>query len=194
MSASSIQAWGDGLSHGCAGQQANFLVNPNGLNMSGVTFGVEGPSRPEFIFNHPPGGAVEVGYIPTFPGLYKIHIKFFGRDIPGSPFPVEIIGDSQSKVEMVRDVIQNVKISGPAATNGRPLITNQFLLDAREAIVTGGLNAFMQGPGNVEVGFKENLDGTIHVQYKPSHSGVYKLNIKFGDIPVVGSPFIINVN
>lgn len=36
--------------------------------------------------------------------------------------------------------------------------------------------------------------GTIHVQYKPSHSGVYKLNIKFGEIPVVGSPFVINVN
>lgn len=148
-------------------------------------------------------------------GLYKIHIKFFGRDIPGSPFPVDISGDAQSQVEMVRDVIQNVKISGPAATNGRSLITNQFLLDAREAVVSGGLNAFMQGPGNVEVGFKENLDGnytlslcgykfrflfnflskgTIHVQYKPSHSGVYKLNIKFGEIPVVGSPFIINVN
>lgn len=62
---------------------------------------------------------------------------------------------------MVRDVIQNVKISGPAATNGRSLITNQFLLDAREAIVSGGLNAFMQGPGNVEVGFKENLDGNF---------------------------------
>lgn len=77
--------------------------------------------------------------------------------------------------------------------------------------MSGGLNAFMQGPGNVEVGFKENLDGkfdflkhfqllkfrfagTIHVQYKPSNSGVYKLNIKFGEIPVVGSPFTINVN
>lgn len=36
------KAWGEGLSRGCAGQQSSFLVNPNGLNMSGVTFGVEG--------------------------------------------------------------------------------------------------------------------------------------------------------
>jgi len=194
MSASSIQAWGDGLSHGCAGQPAHFLVNPNGLNMSKITFGVEGPSRPQFIFNHPPGGAVEVSYVPTFPGLYRIHIKFFGRDVPNSPFSVQVIGDTESKVEMVRDVIQNVKISGPASTHGKSLITNQFLLDAREAITSGGLNAFMQGPGNVEVGFKENLDGTIHVQYKPSHSGVYKLIIKFGEVPVIGSPFTIDVN
>lgn len=74
---------------------------------------------------------------------------------------MDVVGDSQIKVEMVRDVIQNVKISGPAATNGKSLVTNQFLLDAREAIVSGGLNAFMQGPGNVEVGFKENLDGNF---------------------------------
>lgn len=74
---------------------------------------------------------------------------------------MEVVGDALIKTEMVRDVIQNVKISGPAATNGKSLITNQFLLDAREAIVSGGLNAFMQGPGNVEVGFKENLDGNF---------------------------------
>lgn len=79
---------------------------------------------------------------------------------------MNISGDSQIQVEMVRDVIQNVKISGPAATNGKSLITNQFLLDAREAIVTGGLNAFMQGPGNVEVGFKENLDGKQQINFQ----------------------------
>lgn len=92
-------------------------------------------------------------------GLYKIHIKFFGRDVPGSPFSVEVFGDTQSKEEMIRDVIQNVKISGSAARNGKPLITNQFLLDPRNAIVAGGLSAHMQGPGHIEVDFKENLDG-----------------------------------
>lgn len=91
--------------------------------------------------------------------MYKIYIKFFGRDVPGSPFSVEIFGDAQTREEMVRDVIQNVKISGSAATNGKPLITNQFLLDPRRAIVAGSLSAHMRGPGNIEVDFKENLDG-----------------------------------
>ncbi|CAG7673166.1 unnamed protein product [Allacma fusca] len=194
MSASSIQVWGEGLVQGFAGRPSTFSINPNGLRMEGITFAIEGPSRPDFIFNHLPGGLVEVYYTATFPGSYRIHIKFFGRDVPGSPFSVDVMGDLESKVSMARDVIQNVKISGPAATNGKSLITNQFLLDARNAVVSGGLNASMEGPGNVQVGFKENLDGTIHVQYKPSHSGVYKLNLRFGDIPVVGSPFIINVN
>jgi len=62
---------------------------------------------------------------------------------------------------MVRDVVQNVKISGLAATHGRALVTNQFLLDPREATVAGGLSAYMQGPGNIKVDFKENMDGKL---------------------------------
>lgn len=62
---------------------------------------------------------------------------------------------------MVRDVIKNVKISGSAATHGKPLITNQFLLDPRNAVVCGDLSAYMQGPGHIEVDFKENLDGKL---------------------------------
>lgn len=93
--------------------------------------------------------------------MYKIYIKFFGRDAPGSPFKVEVQGDTQSQAEMVRDVIENVKISGLAATRGKPLVTNQFLLDPRQATVSGDLNAFMEGPGNFEIGFKQNLDGNF---------------------------------
>ncbi|KAJ6647375.1 Filamin-B [Pseudolycoriella hygida] len=194
MSANRIQAWGEGLSQGYAGQPSKFVLHPSGLSLSGITLAVEGPTHPEFFVDYPRGGLIEVSYVPTFPGLYKIHIKFFGRDIPGSPFPVEIFGDTQSKQEMVRDVIENVKISGSAASYGKALITNQFLLDPRNAIVSGGLSAYMQGPGHIDVDFKENLDGTIHVQYKPLLSGTYKLNVKFGDIPVQGSPFTIHVN
>lgn len=83
--------------------------------------------------------------------------------MPGSPFSVEVSGDTQLKEEMVRDVIKNVKISGSAAKNGTSLITNQFLIDPRNAIVAGGLSAHMRGPGHIEVDFKENLDGKLSV-------------------------------
>lgn len=84
--------------------------------------------------------------------------------MPGSPFSVEIYGDAQSKEGMVRDVIQNVKVSGSAARNGTSLITNQFLIDPRNAIVAGGLSAHMRGPGHIEVDFKENLDGKFCIR------------------------------
>jgi len=190
MSANYIQAYGEGLIFGTAGIPCKFTVNPNGQDLQGITFAVEGPSRPTFTFAHIPGGIVEVMYTPTFPGPYRIYIKFYGRDVPGSPFQVNVAGD----VTGMFSAVNNVKVSGPAVTQGRSLVTNQFLLDARNSGVAGGLNAFMEGPGRAEVGFKENLDGTLHIQYKPSNSGIYKLHLKFGEAHVPGSPFTINVN
>lgn len=133
---------------------------------------------------------MDVTYTPHFPGNYRIHIKFFGRDIPGSPFALNVVGDTTGHTSAVMGVI----VSGPALTQGRTYVTNQFLLDARNAGVAGGLNAFMEGPGRAEVGFKENLDGTIHVQYKPSNPGLYKLHLKFGETHVQGSPFAVNIS
>ena len=42
MNANYIQAWGDGLQYGTSGYPAKFQVNPNGQDMSGITFAVEG--------------------------------------------------------------------------------------------------------------------------------------------------------
>jgi len=42
MSASMIQAWGDGLAFAQSGATAKFQINPNGQDMQGITFGVEG--------------------------------------------------------------------------------------------------------------------------------------------------------
>jgi hypothetical protein len=42
MSASMIQAWGDGLAVAQSGSPAKFQINPNGQDMQGITFGVEG--------------------------------------------------------------------------------------------------------------------------------------------------------
>jgi len=191
MNANFIQAWGEGLSVAQANVPASFQINPNGQDMQGITFGVEGPSRPDFQFQHLQGGIIQATYTPVFPGPYRVHIKFFGRDIPGSPFALNVMGDA---TEHAAAVFTGVKVSGPALINGRSFVTNQFLMDTRGSGVTGGLNAFMEGPGRAEVGFKENLDGTIHVQYKPQKSGVYRLHIKFGETHIQGSPFVINVN
>lgn len=36
------KAWGDGLSHGYAGQKSTFFLNSGGFKMTGITFTVEG--------------------------------------------------------------------------------------------------------------------------------------------------------
>ncbi len=43
------KAWGDGLSHGYAGQPATFLLNPSGVSLTGITFEIIGNSSIEHI-------------------------------------------------------------------------------------------------------------------------------------------------
>ncbi len=42
MSASVIQAWGDGLAFGTSGHPSKFQINPNGQDLTGITFAIEG--------------------------------------------------------------------------------------------------------------------------------------------------------
>lgn len=42
MSASMIQAWGDGLAFGSAGTPTKFQINPGGQDLQGITFAIEG--------------------------------------------------------------------------------------------------------------------------------------------------------
>ena len=148
-----------------------------------------GPSKPEINFHNNRDGSVDVSYNPRCGGEYKIHVKYDGREIIGSPFRCNITGDStQSKA-----LVQKIKCSGPNLSNGRANQNNEFLLDCRDAGITGGLNIAVEGPSKPEVGFKDNRDGTLTVNYKPETPGQYKIHLKFGDFHVPGSPFSINV-
>ncbi|XP_054165990.1 filamin-A-like [Oppia nitens] len=46
-----------------------------------------------------------------------------------------------------------------------------------------------KGPSKADIQCKDNEDGTISVTYVPPAEGVYKINIKFGEKPVIGSPY-----
>ena len=58
---------------------------------------------------------------------------------------------------------------------------------------TGGLSVSMEGPAKPEIRFKHNDDGTTSVLWKPPNPGDYKINVKFADQPIPGSPFAVNV-
>lgn len=45
MSASVIQAWGDGLAFGTSGVPSKFQINPCGQDLSGITFAIEGRKK-----------------------------------------------------------------------------------------------------------------------------------------------------
>jgi len=181
-----ITAKGTGLQSGFAEAPNKFTIYCSGHNVSLLAVAFDGPSKPECLLTTLKEGSVECSYKTLVAGDYKIHIKFAEKHIDGSPFKVKILGD-------VKKTVDKVKMIGDALKNGKSMLTNEFTVDAREAGITSGLQVSMEGPGKPEINFKSNPDGTIKVTYKPPVAGSYKMHLKFENIPLPGSPFVINV-
>lgn len=152
-------------------------------------FPILGPTKPEINFNSNKDGSVDVAFTPKAGGMYKIHIKYEGKEIIGSPFKCNITGDDATH----RKLTEKVKVSGANVSSGKTNADNELTIDCKEAGITGGISFAMEGPAKVEVSFRNNNDGTITVIYKPPQAGDYKLHLKFNDIHLPGSPFPIVV-
>ena len=57
----------------------------------------------------------------------------------------------------------------------------------------GNLQVSVEGPSKADIQCKDNKDGTIGVTYMPPAPGDYKINIKFGDKPIKGSPYLAKI-
>jgi len=57
---------------------------------SGLQCSMEGPSKPEISFKNAPDGTIKVVYKPSVAGAYKLHIKFDGLPLPGSPYNITV--------------------------------------------------------------------------------------------------------
>ena len=57
----------------------------------------------------------------------------------------------------------------------------------------GNLQLSVEGSSKADIQCKDNKDGTIGVTYMPPAPGEYRINIKFGDKPVKGSPYLAKV-
>jgi len=186
MSSPVVKASGTGLSSGFAEAPNKFTIASQGLNVSKLAIAFDGPSKPECKMTTQKDGSVDVCYTTPLAGDYKIHIKFEEAHIQGSPFLVKILGD-------VQKAVQKVKVTGPALKNGKMNAINEIIVDARDAGITSGLQVAMEGPSKPEISFKAAEDGTTKVQYKPTSAGAYKLNLKFNNFPLPGSPYNIKV-
>jgi len=186
MSGPVVKASGTGLTSGFAEARNKFTIHSQQLNVSKLALAFDGPSKPECKMTTQKDGSVDVSYTTQLAGDYKVHIKFEEKHIQGSPFSVKILGD-------VKAAVENVKVAATTTKTGKNNAVNEVVVDAREAGITSGLQVSMEGPSKPEISFKTAEDGTTKVVYKPSAVGAYKLNLKFNNIPLPGSPFNIKV-
>ena len=109
-----------------------------------------------------------------------------GKHITNSPFKIMV------NTQEVGDAAR-VQVSGDGLIQGKTHINNGFKINTKSAGY-GGLSLSIEGPSKAEIDCKDNDDGTLDVDYKPTEPGFYIINIKFADAHVPGSPFQVPIS
>ncbi|CAG9862811.1 unnamed protein product [Phyllotreta striolata] len=120
-----------------------------------------------------------VRFMPHENGVHKIHVKFNGVHIPGSPFSVKVGKDTADPAA--------VHASGKGLQDIKTGEKTDFIVDTTNA-GTGTLAVNIDGPSKVSMDCTEVEEG-YKVRYTPLAPGDYYISIKYNNHHIVGSPF-----
>ena len=118
-------------------------------------------------------------FTPTEVGTHKVEVTYNAASVPKSPFKVDVLPDSASKV----------KAWGPGLKGGHANSPAEFTIDARAATTPGELGVTIEGPKESKIDTKQNPDGTVGVTYYPTVPGDYNVNVTYGNQHIKDSPF-----
>ena len=91
-------ARGDGLHHGLEDRPAVFYVDSQGMK-GNLDVNIEGPQQyTKNIAERQADGSFVVKYTPVEVGLFKIFVRWNGREIPGSPFISYVVNPEKVRI------------------------------------------------------------------------------------------------
>ncbi|XP_052780237.1 filamin-A-like isoform X2 [Mya arenaria] len=133
----------------------------------------------------PTARGYQTQFAPLEEGPHLIAVKYAGKEVPKSPFPVNATpaGPPSSKV----------KAYGPGLEKGTAEAPCRFTIDTREVTKPGGIGVTVEGPAESKIECVDNQDGTCDVTYYPEVPGDYNINVTYGDEHIPKSPFKANV-
>lgn len=121
-----------------------------------------------------------VRFMPRENGIHKIHAKFNGVHIPGSPFSVKVGKDTADPAAVH---VHGNGINKEIKTG----VKTDFIVDTVNA-GAGTLAVNIDGPSKVSMDCTEVEEG-YKVRYTPIAPGDYYISIKYNNVHIVGSPF-----
>ncbi|KAJ8947154.1 hypothetical protein NQ318_002516 [Aromia moschata] len=123
-----------------------------------------------------------VRFMPRENGIHKIHAKFNGVHIPGSPFSVKVGKDTADPAA--------VHAQGNGLKDVKTGVKTDFIVDTVNA-GAGTLAVNIDGPSKVSMDCTEVEEG-YKVRYTPLAPGDYYASIKYNNNHIVGSPFKVH--
>ena len=127
----------------------------------------------------------DLSFTPHHPDMYKVSIQWSGKEVPGSPFKVNLLPAEASKVK-----VTDVHIPEEAGSGDLVWVD----LDCSEA-GQGSLRGEAWGDlvGNVPVEAEKKGLRKFRVKFPPKQADMYHFSVWYGDGHVKGSPFNINL-
>ena len=170
---------GDGIEGGVLKGKAELTVKiPGGIDEKLVSVEIDGPCNCDVRRSCDGAGTLHVKYVPQMIGTYNVDIKYNGEHIRGSPFHPSWIrpAPDASKCSVI-----GVQECG------------RFTVDCRDGGGNGCLGVAIFGayvPAE-NVAVTHNGDYTFDVTYRIPHPGKTTISVKWHDVHLKGSPFII---
>jgi filamin len=186
-------ATGPGLKHAISNKPATFtimsnevgLLDKNALKISVI--GVQ--SHAEVTVKDRNNGCYNVSYIAPTSGAYIASISFYDRQIPGSPFKINVVpGPDATKCRAYGPALH------PNAMHiaGTPL---ELSVDCSEGGY-GNLRIYVQGPNDYRprIFMADDGKGVYSIKFDAMKSGKYFVVIAWAEKHIPGSPFKLKVH
>ena len=193
MDSNVCNATGEGLKHAIANQPATFtiissevgLLDKNALKVSVI--GVQ--SHADVVVKDNNNGCYTVEYVAPTPGAYIVSVSFYDRQIPGSPFKVNVVpGPDATKCRAFGPPFHPNSLH----IAGNPL---EFYVDTSEGGY-GQLRVYVQGPHDYrpKIFLADDGKGVHSVKFDAMKAGRYFVVVAWSENHIPGSPFKIRVH
>lgn len=121
-------------------------------------------------------------YTPIKEGRHVVMITYGGKEIPKSPFEVNVGPYKES----------NIRAFGPGLHTGIVGQPAKFTVDTNGE--TGALGFSIEGPSKAKIECNDNGDGTADVSYLPTAPGQYAVHILCDNEDIPKSPYMATIS
>ncbi|VDD75477.1 unnamed protein product [Mesocestoides corti] len=193
-----VRAYGPGLEErgNTVNSTARFTVETfaaGRANLEVIVLTTGGSTIPcEIVKNEDRNLTYSCSYVPKSEGQYRVIIKYAGKDVPNSPFLVNVEGAPGDP--------KKVKVSGPGIELnggncvGRRTFFNVFTQDAGAGLVACEVVDSNGRKDTIKPRItRADSDGPFLVEYTPKIEGPHKVEVLFAGQTIPNSPFPVNV-
>ncbi|XP_036141494.1 filamin-A isoform X3 [Monomorium pharaonis] len=185
---SKCRAYGPGLEKGIVNKTNRFTVETKEAGNGGLGLSITGDGEVKAEAKDNYDGSCTVEYVPTEPGDYEIGIKFAEQNIPGSPFKIEVISDSEAK-----NVIAYGPGLQPEVREGMPA---KFTVDTSKCAKAAQLDVRLStDKGQAQKPqIKSKGDGLYEVTYQPPPAGSnVHIGVTYDGEDINNSPYKVKI-